>query len=152
MAKRTSPRVFRVLLAARNLERSRRFYERILGVRGRKVAEGRYYFDCGSVILGILDYSGRPKADWTTPAESTYFAVPDVEAIYRRARTLHCLSTELLHGDPESPLGEIRVRPWGERSFYVEDPSGNSLCFVADTSVFTGTPRQVASLRRARYS
>ena len=30
------------------------------------------------------------------------------------------------------------VRPWGERSFYAFDPFGNGLCFVDETTVFTG--------------
>jgi uncharacterized glyoxalase superfamily protein PhnB len=36
------------------------------------------------------------------------------------------------------PLGEIAKRPWGEESFYVADPFGNSLCFVSSSSIFTG--------------
>ena len=36
------------------------------------------------------------------------------------------------------PLGEITTRPWGEESFYVNDPFGNKLCFVRRDSVFTG--------------
>ncbi|MGA8663757.1 MAG: VOC family protein [Thermoplasmata archaeon] len=46
-------------------------------------------------------------------------------------------------------MGEMVVRPWGERSFYATDPSGNPLCFVDSRTLFTGTPRQVAALRRA---
>jgi hypothetical protein len=30
------------------------------------------------------------------------------------------------------------VRPWGERSFYVEDPWKNPLCFVEEGTVYTG--------------
>ena len=44
-----------------------------------------------------------------------------------RAKMLGALSEELVHG---SPGGEIGKRPWGERSFYAEDPWGNPLCFV----------------------
>ena len=36
------------------------------------------------------------------------------------------------------PMGEIARRPWGEVSFYVEDPFGNKLCFVDRATVFTG--------------
>jgi hypothetical protein len=28
--------------------------------------------------------------------------------------------------------------PWGERSFYVEDPWKNPLCFVEEGTVYTG--------------
>lgn len=47
--------VFRVVIDAMDLERSRQFYEALLGVRGRRVADDRFYFDCGSVILGVVD-------------------------------------------------------------------------------------------------
>ena len=45
-------------------------------------------------------------------------------------------------------MGAIVVRPWGERSFYAEDPTGNPLCFVDDRTLFTGTRSQVAALSR----
>jgi catechol 2,3-dioxygenase-like lactoylglutathione lyase family enzyme len=145
-----APRIFRILLPARNLAKSRRFYESLLSTRGRLVAGGRIYFDCGPVLLGILDYSSVPRAQITAPTEAVYFATSDLESVHRRARRLHGLASGLLHGDPSSPLGEVVVRPWGERSFYAEDPSGNSLCFVDARTLFTGTPRQVAALGEAR--
>lgn len=141
------PRVFRILLPARDLAESRRFYEELLGTTGREVAGGRVYFDCGAVIVGVLDYSASPELERSRPAEAVYLATGSLEEVHRRAVKLRCLSPERLHGDPASPMGEIVVRPWGERSFYVEDPSGNSLCFVDDTTLFTGTPAQVAALR-----
>lgn len=141
-----TPRLFRVLVGARDLEESSRFYETLLAVRGRKVAEGRIYFDCGAVILGVLDISGQAPGEWAAPTEAIYLSVGDLETVHRQAERLGCLSEELLHGDPASPLGEIVVRPWGERSFYAVDPAGNSLCFVAAGTEFTGTPGQVRSL------
>jgi len=148
MKQSPSPRIFRVLVGARDLGRSRRFYETLLGARGRTVAVGRVYFDCGSVLLGVLDHSHVDPANWSAPSEAIYFAVARLEVIHARARRLRCLSQELLHGDPSSPMGEIVRRPWGERSFYAEDPSGNVLCFVDERTRFTGSPSQVAALRR----
>jgi catechol 2,3-dioxygenase-like lactoylglutathione lyase family enzyme len=148
MTNSAGPRVFRILLPAGDLDASRKFYETLLGVPGRLVAGGRVYFDCGPVIVGILDLSSqrdRPKV-----AEAVYLATDDIEGVHRRARALGCLDTGLLHDDPESPLGEIVVRPWGERSFYALDPAGNPLCFVEEGTQFTGTPEQVAALQRAR--
>lgn len=150
MRKGGRPRIFRILLHAHDLQESRRFYECLLSTRGRLVAEGRVYFDSGPVILGLLDYSRARKSDRSVPAQALYLATHDLEAVHRRARALDCLSRELLHGDPAQPAGEIVVRPWGERSFYVHDPSGNPLCFVDDRTLFTGTAQQVARFRRAR--
>jgi catechol 2,3-dioxygenase-like lactoylglutathione lyase family enzyme len=145
----TAPRIFRVLLPARNLNQSRRFYEALLSVRGRSVGGGRIYFDCGPVILGILDYSSVSASQLTPPTEALYLATNDLDGVFHRARKLRCLTPGLLHDDPSNPLGEVVVRPWGERSFYAEDPSGNPLCFVDAKTLFTGTPRQVAALRRS---
>jgi catechol 2,3-dioxygenase-like lactoylglutathione lyase family enzyme len=149
MARATaSPAIFRILLPARNLPRARRFYERLLGIPGRVVAPGRIYFDCGSVILGVLDFSSVPERKRPRPTESVYFSTNQLERVHARAARLRCLAKGVLHGDTRSPLGRPVVRPWGERSFYVEDPSGNSLCFVETGTEFTGSRSQIAALRR----
>ena len=41
-------------------------------------------------------------------------------------------------GDGGLAMGEINRRPWGEVSFYLDDPFGNPLCFVDETSIFRG--------------
>ncbi len=142
--------MFRLLLLAKDLRLSRRFYESLLATRGRLVAGGRVYFDCGSVILGIVEPSAEGESDRSTPLEAVYFATKHLEAVHRRARKLRCLSPELLHDDRGQPMGEIVVRPWGERSFYAMDPAENPLCFVDDRTLFTGTRGQIATLKRAR--
>jgi hypothetical protein len=37
-----------------------------------------------------------------------------------------------------TPAGEPVVRPWGENSFYVDDPTGNPLCFVEAGTIYAG--------------
>ena len=148
MSSRATPRVFRVLLPSKDLARSRRFYESLLGSRGRVVAGGRVYFDCGAVLLGLLDYSAQ-RGRLPRSAEALYFATKDVEGVHRRAKRLDCLARGVLHGDPASPMGEVVKRPWGERSFYANDPSGNPICFVDERTLFRGTRPQVEALRRA---
>ncbi len=143
-----APQIFRILLPARDLAASRTFYERLLGIPGRVVAPGRVYFDAGPVILGILDRSDPSDGPIAGPTEAVYLATSEIETVHRRAEALRCLSAELLHGDPASPMGAIVERPWGERSFYVDDPSGNALCFVEEGTRFTGTPEQVDRLAR----
>jgi hypothetical protein len=61
--------------------------------------------------------------------------VGDLEAAFDRAKGLSCLSRDEVH---DAPGGGIVVRPWGERSFYAEDPWGNPLCFVEEGTVYTG--------------
>lgn len=123
-----APRLYRVILQVSDIEQAARFYARLLGVDGRRVSPGRHYFDCGPVILAVFDpqadgdnFEARPNSD------HVYFAVDDLNAIYKRA----------LEAKAEI-LEEIRTRPWGERCFYIKDSFGNPLCFVDARTVFTG--------------
>jgi extradiol dioxygenase family protein len=127
------PVFFRLNIEVGNLDQAARFYGALLGVEGRVQAGSRCYFDCGGVTLQVLDVSstGAPH----TAASALYFTVKDLDAAFARAKALNCLSKERVHGEPG---GELRVRPWGERSFYVEDPWGNPLCFVEDGTVYPG--------------
>jgi catechol 2,3-dioxygenase-like lactoylglutathione lyase family enzyme len=91
------------------------------------------------VILAL--YSPKGDGDATEPRpnfEHIYFAVDDLDAVYARATRLGGLASKT--GDGRLPMGEIAVRPWGERSFYMNDPFGNPLCFVDTNTVFTRKP------------
>jgi predicted enzyme related to lactoylglutathione lyase len=130
-------RLYRVVLPADDLDRATAFYSTLLADAGTRVSAGRHYFSCGEVILAL--YDPRADGDARDPRpnfDHVYFAVDDLEAVYRRARATGRLSREV--GDGNLPMGEIARRPWGERSFYLVDPFGNPLCFVDATSLFTG--------------
>jgi catechol 2,3-dioxygenase-like lactoylglutathione lyase family enzyme len=150
MKRGAGPRIFRVLVPVKNLERSQRFYESLFGTSGRPVGGGRVYFDCGSTIFGLLDPAAEGTEQLRTVPEPVYFATAELEKVHRRAKKLRCLSPARIHGG--DPAGEIVVRPWGERSFYAQDPSGNPLCFVDEETLFIGSPRQVRALYRAFQS
>jgi predicted enzyme related to lactoylglutathione lyase len=128
-----SPRLFRLNIEVGDLKSAVSFYTKLLGVEGRKQAGSRCYFDCGPVTLQVLDVSSSSQPHHA--AKALYFTVNDLEAVYERARALQCLSSEEVH---DAPGGGIVVRPWGERSFYVEDPWKNPLCFVEEGTVYTG--------------
>ena len=71
--------------------------------------------------------------DFRPNPELVYFGVSDLDASYERAQKLRMKSVLDDH------VGEgIQLRPWGERSFYGLDPSGNPICFVDDQTLFTG--------------
>jgi len=128
------PKIYRVILQVSDLESAFDFYSKLLAIPGRKLRGSRAYFDCGAVILAILDPTAgevqpKPNADYI------YLSVKNLEGIHARARNLNCLSKEKIH---EANAGDIVTRPWGETSFYVEDPWGNGLCFVDETTIFTG--------------
>lgn len=127
------PIFFRFNLEVGNLDEAADFYNSLLGLEGRRQAGARCYFDCGGVTLQVVDVSSAREPH--PAAKALYFTVNDLEAVFARARQLNCLSTENVHGVAG---GEISVKPWGERSFYVEDQWRNLLCFVETGTVYPG--------------
>jgi len=127
------PQFFRLNIEVGNLDAATSFYTKLLGVQGRKQAGHRCYFDCGPVTLQVLDVSSVSKPH--AAAKALYFTVKNLEVAFERANELSCLSCEDVHG---ASGGGIVVRPWGERSFYAQDPWGNPLCFVEEGTVYTG--------------
>jgi catechol 2,3-dioxygenase-like lactoylglutathione lyase family enzyme len=128
------PQLFRINVEVGDLDRAERFYATLLGLTGRRQAGARVYFQAGAVTLQVVDVAsggGTPHP----AAKALYFTVRDLEAAFARAGELGCLSRESVH---DAPGGGIVVRPWGERSFYAEDPWKNPLCFVEEGTVYAG--------------
>ncbi len=120
-------RLFRVILPVGDLDQAAAFYAAILGWPGERVSGGRHYFDCGGTILACVDPRSE-QLELRSNIEHVYFSVDDIEETFRRATTAGC-----------SWLGaSIDTHPWGERSFYARDPSGNPICFVQSGTEFTG--------------
>jgi len=128
----STAKIFRITLEVADLEKGAAFYASLLDNPGKRHPGARHYFDCGGVILAVLDVSagGLPP----TPGSKLHFAVDDIEASHARAKELGALAPFKVHGQP---AGDVTVRPWGERSFYVTDPWGNELCFVQEGSLYS---------------
>lgn len=127
------PHFFRLNVEVGDLGPAISFYTKLLGIEGRKQAGSRCYFECGPVTLQVLDVSSSGKPH--PAAKALYFTVNKLETVFDRAKALNCLSREDVH---DAPGGGIVVRPWGERSFYAEDPWKNPLCFVQEGTVYRG--------------
>jgi hypothetical protein len=127
------PTLFRVTVEVGNLEEAATFYARLFNTPGQRHPGARHYFQCGSVIVAILDPTpgGMPP---TPGPKSLYFAVHDLDAVHQRAAELNALAPYAVHGEP---AGDAIQRPWGERSFYVVDAWGNDLCFVEEGTLYT---------------
>lgn len=125
-------RVFRVSLEVADPTGAGTRYGELFGTQARAVGGGRTYVDCGDTILALFPAQGAAPP---SSSRDLYFEVGDIDAYYARAKRLGWLSDADIHGEPG---GEIVVRPWGERSFYAQDPDGNGLCFVERGTIFTG--------------
>lgn len=62
-----------------------------------------------------------------------YFAVDDLEAAMERVKGAGPAGMDVPGQSPG-----IAARPWGERSFYCQDPTGNPICFVETGTEYTG--------------
>jgi predicted enzyme related to lactoylglutathione lyase len=123
----TAPRVFRVAIPAAQIDRSRAFYERVLGIAVDATVPSRLYFHCGPVIVALIDWSVEGRGELSPIPDDLYFATSDLDAVYERALAAGATITS-----------SIETRPWGERSFYCLDPDLNQLCFVDDSTLFLG--------------
>jgi len=123
-------KLFRVILPVSGIESAASFYAQVLGMPGQRVSSGRHYFHCGPTILAC--FSPREDGDdfdLSANPDHIYFSVTDLEDTFLRCGAAGCKKLD----------EEIRTRPWGERSFYAEDPFGNKICFVDESTLFTGS-------------
>jgi catechol 2,3-dioxygenase-like lactoylglutathione lyase family enzyme len=128
-----TPKIFRLTLEVSSLEQASSFYARLLGDEGKRHPGARHYFNCGGVILAVIDVSqGGLKP--TPGPKSLYFATDDIQGVHARAKALKALAPFAVHGQPAA---DVIKRPWGEESFYVTDPWGNELCFVSEGTIYS---------------
>lgn len=123
----SQPRLFRVILPVSEIDAAAAFYADVLGLPGDRVSPGRHYFSCGGTILACYDALADLEQVRSNP-QNIYFSVDDLEATHERVRR---------HGG--RGITPIESRPWGERSFYFNDPFDNPMCFVDSRTLFTGS-------------
>lgn len=120
-------RLFRIAIPASQIDVSREFYERVLGMPADDTVPSRLYFHCGGVIVAVIDWTVEGRHDLHPTPDDLYFATDELDAVYERAVAA---GAKVVSG--------IETRPWFERSFYCLDPDGNQLCFVDDATLFLG--------------
>ena len=120
-------RLFRIAIPASQIDVSREFYERVLGVAADDTVPSRLYFHCGDVIVAVIDWTVEERRELHSTPDYLYFATDELEAVFERATTAGARIES-----------SIELRGWGERSFYCFDPDGNRLCFVDATTLFLG--------------
>ena len=106
---------------------SRAFYERLLGVAADDTVPSRLYFHLGDVILAVIDWGVEDRGMFQPTPENLYLATGELDTVYERAVAAKA-----------TVVSPVEERPWGERSFYAEDPWGNPLCFVEEGTTYAG--------------
>jgi len=125
-----APQLFRLNIEVGDLAAARQFYSALLGAEPRGQAGNRFYINAGPVALQVV---GVPSPH--TAAKALYFNTAHLDTVHERAAALGALSSDVVHG---LRGGDISVKPWGERSFYANDPWGNPLCFVEAGTEYAG--------------
>ena len=123
------PNLYRVILPVSDIDKAETFYSAILGMPGERVSPERHYFKCGGTILACYDptkFNEKPAA--VPNPEYIYLGVDDLQAYYGL-----CVDNDA------KVTQDIQSHPWGETSFYIEDPFGNPVCFVDNKTLFTGS-------------
>ena len=132
--------LYRVILPVDDMDRADAFWSALLELPVDPVVPNRHYLHTEGAILALVDPAEHARAHGLPPAEFrpnpdlVYFAVEDLDAAWERAQSL---GMQPLRDDD---VGEgIQTQPWGERSFYGVDPSGNPICLVDEKTLFTGS-------------
>ena len=125
--------LFRVIVPVTDIDAAAAFYTAILDVTHERVSPGRHYFQTQGAILAIVDSGADGEERTSRPNfDHIYLSVDDLDAVYARCRAAPGATFDVAGQQPG-----IAQRPWGERSFYVQDPFGNPLCFVQTGTEFT---------------
>ncbi|GIH18270.1 VOC family protein [Rugosimonospora africana] len=125
-------RLYRMIVPVRDINLAAQFYGALLGQSGERVSSGRHYFDCGGTLLACWDPIADGDPEWTGPNTGHIYlsTTEPLEDVQLRAAAASAT--------PDPLDGEIRVQPWGERSFYASDPWGNPFCVVQAGTEYRG--------------
>lgn len=124
--------LYRIIFPVNDIEKAVMFYSNIFDQEGTRVYANRHYFNLGGTILVCYDpyYEQEDKTQkWVFEKNQyIYIAVTNLEKVYEKVINSDCKYLD----------EKIEQMPWGERLFYANDPFGNPICFVDETTIFTG--------------
>lgn len=126
-------KLFRVIVPVSDIDAATAFYRDLLGgIPGERVTGGRHYFDCEGTLLALWDplADGDPEPVGPNRGHVYLATTQPLEQVRQRAVDGGAV--------PDPARGEIDVRPWRERSFYMRDPWGNPVCLVEHGTEYHG--------------
>lgn len=114
----SAPGIQGITIEVADLQRSRRFYDGVLGFSPGEFYEPTRWqpFEFGNQFFGIREVPGAPRRD---REDIVNFAVGDVDAMWLRVR------------DAVEVVDPLDRTPWGSYKFVIADPDGFKLGFVA---------------------
>ena len=138
---RATANLCNVVLPTRSMGRAEAFFEELLGVDADSFVPNRHMFlldDCQLSLVDPIEHAvahGLPAPEFRPNPDTVYFAVPELDLAFERAQKLAMLPLEHDHDVVQG----IHTYPWGERSFYGLDPSGNPVSLVDDQTLYLGS-------------
>lgn len=119
-------KLYRVIIPVNNLDKAINFYSELLNMKGKRVSEGRYEFNCGGTILACYNaIADGEKITFRPNPDHIYLGTTDIEKTYHLANSLPCLRID------ES----IEILASGEKCFFFVDPFGNPVCIADETTM-----------------
>ena len=134
------PSLSNVVLPTTSIGRAEAFFEEMLGIEADTTVPNRHFFYTERCQVSLVNPAEHATAHGTEARpfrpnpEIVYFAVSDLDASWERSQKLRM---KPMADDPDVGVG-IQTQPWGERSFYGLDPSGNPISFVDDQTLYLG--------------
>ncbi len=94
------PKIFRITLEVSNIDEAAAFYAKLLGTEGKRHPGARHYFDCGGVILSVLDPTAGGLTPTPGPKSSTSRCTTSIRCTPARAGSRRSLRTRYTASPP----------------------------------------------------
>ncbi len=118
-------RVGQIAINIKDVERAAAFYENVLGLKLLfRAPPGLAFFDCGGVRL-MLERPTEPEFDH--PSSILYFAVPDIQAAFRKMKASGVQFEDEPHVIAKMPTHDLWMT-------FFRDSEGNLMALMSEVA------------------